>query len=123
MLKACIQEKPEDKPNFKVIKQAIQHAYNEAIQHDECARTTQANNLNPPLVYLQLAPIGQSTSNEMLERYKRMKNENKRTIFGLKTDEMVPNDNCGQVELNPILSTVSFGPPPLNVTNVPDRCV
>jgi hypothetical protein len=112
LLKACFQEKPEDRPNFKVIKQAIQHAYNEAIQHDECAQTTQGNILNSPLVYLQLAPIGQSTSNEMLERYKRMKNENKRTIFGLKTDE-----------INPIVSTISFGPPPLNSANVPDRCV
>jgi hypothetical protein len=55
----------------------------------------------------------------MMERYKRLKKENKRTIFGLSTDNMVINENCGQVELNPILATDSFGPPPRNVTNVP----
>ena len=113
LIQNCFQEKPQERPNFKLIKQAIQNAYVALISDDESTGATQGINSTPP-VYLHLSPIGQTTSNEMMDRYKRVKNENKRKTYVLKPATRVVNNNCGQVELNPILSTATF-------TNVPDR--
>ena len=113
LIQHCFQQEPQGRPNFKMIKEAIQESYKSLVSKDDVFGARKGTH-STPTVYLHLSPIDQTTSNEMMERYRILKNENKKKTVILKTNEGLSKQESERVVLNPALSTASF-------TNIPDR--
>ena len=100
-MKSCFREAPDQRPDFKYIKELIQSSADSLLQ--TIASVNEASKINTIEVsYATVIPLETMRSNEMKERYLKVQNSNQRQDYArLKT----PNENKHEGRLGNVQET------------------